>query len=300
MAKWLHGLMTPLAVLHALPAAAAPPVGPDDAKEIVVSGIREPKRAAAEFVAAITLAHEGQIARFETGLCPEVYGLLDDQKAAVVARLREVAETVGLEVRRPGCRPNLVVTVAADPPDFIRTLHRKRPWLFRDLDRAEIERLTTTRAPGRAWHLIGWRESDGRRAQHFTDTQGEYLDAHLTPMHQFSRLKRSKRPTLDLAFVVLDLPSIVELTLPQLADYVAMRSLAMTRPDAPAAAEGRSILGLFEDLRSGDAPAETLTARDLAYLKALYAAGRPTSAAQQRATMARIAGEELAGRVEGR
>ncbi len=103
MAKRQLGLVTPLAMLLTWPAAAAPPAGTDPPKEIVVSGIREPEQAAAEFVGAISLAREGQIARFESSVCPAIYGLLDDQKAAVEARLRQVAETVGVAVQRPGC-----------------------------------------------------------------------------------------------------------------------------------------------------------------------------------------------------
>src|SRR3546814_19328423 len=83
---------------------------------------------------------------------------------------------------------------------------------------------------------------------------------------------------------------------PQLADDWAMRTSAMTRPVTAVAAEGRSILGLFDDRRAGRAPAQSLTARDLAYLKALYSTRSVSTAAQQRATMARIAARELAGR----
>ena len=298
MAKRLHGLMALSAALLLSSTLGAEPPPLD--KEIVVTGIREPEKAAAEFVGAISLDHGGQIARFETSVCPALFGLPDDQKAAVEARLREVAKAAGIAVEDPGCRPNLVVTVAADPADFLANLYRKRPWLFHDLTRSEIDMLTTTRAPARAWHLVGRRESDNRVAQHFFDTQGEYNDAHLTPSHQFSRLKKSTRPALTLAFVVLDLPSIVELTLPQLADYAAMRAFAMTRPGTAATIGGRSILGLFEDQREDRSPAASLTAWDLAYLRALYGTRSLTTATQQKATMARLAAQEIARDVEKR
>src|SRR3546814_20545293 len=75
-----------------------------------------------------------------------------------------------------------------------------------------------------------------------------------------------------------------------------MRTLAMTRPGTAVAAEGRSILGLFDDRRAGRAPAQSLTARDLAYLKALYSTRSVSTAAQHRATMARIPARELPAR----
>lgn len=301
MAKGPMGCAALVAALLLSPdVRASPPVETSADKEIVVTGFREPQQAATEFVDAVSVEHEGQIARFESRICPAIFGLPDDRKAAVERRLRKVAEAAGIEVETADCRPNLVVAVAADPVDFVRTLHKKRPWLFRDLRRAAIERLTGTQAPARAWHLVGRRESDGRRAEHFVDTEGVYLDAHLTPSHQFSRLKKSTRPMLNLAFVVVDLPSIVNLTIPQLADYAAMRALAMTRPNAQLAMDGRSILGLFDDRRAGRAPALSVTAWDLAYLRALYATRSVTTAAQQRATMARIAGETLAGKAEPR
>src|SRR3546814_14784957 len=85
-------------------------------------------------------------------------------------------------------------------------------------------RLTAASTPGQAWHLLERRESDGRRAEHFVDTRGEFMDAHLTPSHQFSRLKKSMRPALTLAFVVIDLESAKGLTVPQLADLIGRAS----------------------------------------------------------------------------
>ncbi|HEY9552448.1 hypothetical protein [Allosphingosinicella sp.] len=300
MAKRLFRLGALLAASLIASVAEAAVAGDAPDNEIVVTGLRESEAAAAEFVGAISVDHDNQIARFEGSICPAAFGLPGGEKSAVESRLHAVAEEVGIEVGRPDCRPNLVVIVAADPVDFIRTLHRKRPGLFRDAERRDIARLTAASTPGQAWHLLERRESDGRRAEHFVDTRGEFMDAHLTPSHQFSRLKKSMRPALTLAFVVIDLESAKGLTVPQLADYWAMRTLAMTRPGTAVAAEGRSILGLFDDRRAGRAPAQSLTARDLAYLKALYSTRSVSTAAQQRATMARIAARELAGRMHER
>lgn len=299
MAERLYRLGALLAAVLFWPVVAEA-AGPGDTpaeNEIVVTGPREPEEAAAEFVGAISVDHDNQIARFENGVCPAAFGLPDAEKTAVEARVREVAGEAGVEVERLACRPNLVIIVAAEPAEFIRTLHRKRPWLFRDLERRDIARLTAALTPGQAWHLLERRESDGRRAEHFVDTRGEFMDAHLTPSHQFSRLKKSMRPALTLAFVVVDLSAVRKLTTAQLADYAAMRTLAMTRASTETTL-ARSILGLFDDARAGRTPAASLTAWDSAYLKALYATKSVKTAAQQRATMARIAAREWIATVE--
>src|SRR3546814_12856952 len=88
------------------------------------------------------------------------------------------------------------------------------------------------------------------------------------------------RPALTLAFAVIDLESAKGLTVPQLVDYWAMRTLAMTRPGPAVAAEGRSILGLFADRRAGRATAHALTARPPAHPNALYSPRRLSQAPQ--------------------
>src|SRR3546814_6128144 len=164
MAKRLFRLGALLAASLIAPVAEAAVAGDAPDNEIVVTCLRESEAAAAEFVGAISVDHDNQIARFEGSICPAAFGLPGGEKSAVESRLHAVAEEVGIEVGRPDCRPNPVVIVAADPVDFIRTLHRKRPGLFRDAERRDIARLTAASTPGPAWHLPERREAGGRRA----------------------------------------------------------------------------------------------------------------------------------------
>lgn len=92
---------TPLAVaLLAAPAAAQ-----GDAP-IVVIGQRDAEKQIENFVGALTQASpRGQIARFETAVCPAAFGMSDAQRAAVAERIRAVAAGVGLKWQRPAANP---------------------------------------------------------------------------------------------------------------------------------------------------------------------------------------------------
>ncbi|HEV2746698.1 MAG TPA: hypothetical protein VGW34_05295 [Allosphingosinicella sp.] len=260
--------------------------------DIVVTGTREPRRTLAEFVAAASDDHNGQLARFYTAICPASLGLPEGLGAAIADRVRDIAGAAGIEVAKPGCRPNLLVVVAERGRDFAAAFRDKRPALFRQLGSRELSQLLDTDEPVRAWQLVRLREADGRRAEPFVEGPGYVLDAHLMPSHSSSRLQKSMQPGLAMSFIVFDIGAIEGLTLTQLADHAAMRTLARTRSTAAGA---RSILGLFEDRRAGRRPARALTPRDLAYLKALYRTHGTRTAAQQRRSMARMVERQLAG-----
>src|SRR3546814_13571411 len=123
MAKRLFSLGARLAASLIASVAEAAVAGDALDNEIVVTGLRESEAAAAEFVGAISVDHDNQIARFEASLCPAAFGLPGGAKSAVKSRLHAAAEDVGLEVGRPDCRADLVVIVDADPVEFIHTLH---------------------------------------------------------------------------------------------------------------------------------------------------------------------------------
>src|SRR3546814_1012211 len=48
--------------------------------EIVVTGLRESEAAAAEFVGAISVDNDNQIARFEGSICPAAFGLRSEER----------------------------------------------------------------------------------------------------------------------------------------------------------------------------------------------------------------------------
>ena len=262
---------------------------PPASDEIVVTGQRDREEAIQEFVESVTVDANGQVATFRVPVCPMSFGLPSTYADVIVERIRKVAGEADVPLAEPGCDPNLIVVVADDSRDFFDALRRDRPALFHALNLSEIKDVQDTDEPVRAWQLVQLRGSDGRPARWVRFQIGgtftppvQMLDG-VTP----SRIQKSTRRDLSISFVVFDLAATDGLTLTQIADHAAMRTLART--DA-AEAGTPSILALFQE---GAYHTDGLTAWDAAYLKSLYATNNTVSASQQQANMARLIGEEL-------
>lgn len=282
----MPGLMFALAMLVS---AQSPPAEGDP---IVVTGTRETREQVRSFIKGITVETEDQIAVFADNVCPFATGLPPAHNEVIVRRVRKVAADAGIPVAKEGCRPNLTVIVAADGRGFLKHLRKERPTLFPEMTRREREALEN--GPVRAWQTIELRRADGGPVEmiSFLEVPGEppkYIPggAYVVPDVANSRIRKSTRRDLSRSFVVFDLDAIRGMTLAQVADYAAMRTLARTKPGRGE----RSILGLFD--KAGGAPAAELTRWDAAYLKSLYATSNTLAASQQRKNMGKIVREEL-------
>jgi len=269
-----------------------------DGGEIVVTGDRDRDRAVRGFVAGITVESEEQIARFPDPVCPASFGLSGAFNAFVAGRVREVARDAGIRVAAQPCRPNIVIIAAERGEDVLAAIQRRRPALLAGLDPSEIRRLTRMDGPVRSWQVVEQRGGDGREMERISFirmSNGSLIyigpSRHLnTPVA--SRLERNVRQDLALSVVIFDLDAIDGMTLAQIADHAAMRSLARTDPEA--APSGRTILALFQDMRAGAVPAGALTSLDAAYLRAVYATDNRIRGRQQQANIARAVIRESA------
>ncbi|PWG02606.1 hypothetical protein [Sphingosinicella humi] len=276
-----------LALTPAFPLCAEPPASPAD-DEIVVTGQRDREEAIHDFIETVTVEANGQMATFRVPVCPMSFGLPADYNEVVATRIREVASAAGVPLAEAGCDPNLVVIVADDSRDFFHAFRRDRPTLFHALELSEIKDVQKAEGPVRAWQ-VQLRGSDGRPARWVRFQVGgsmspprQMLDG-VTP----SRIQKGTRRDLSITFVVFDLAATDGLTLTQIADHAAMRTLARTEP---ADARAPSILALFNE--DGPHP-DSLTTWDAAYLKALYATNNTVAASQQQSNMARLIGKAL-------
>lgn len=140
-----------------------------------------------------------------------------------------------------------------------------RPTLFHALDLFEVKDVREAGGPVRAWQVVQLRGSDGRPARWARFKVGDWW----SPPRQMldgvrpSRLQKATRRDLSISFVVFDLTATDGLTLTQIADHAAMRTLA--RADAATGGEP-TILALFEE---GGYRVDGLTPWDAAYLKSL-------------------------------
>jgi hypothetical protein len=267
--------------------AATPPV---EDEQILVTGSRDAARAVADFVGQVTIETANQIAKFATPICAASFGLPSGYNEVITARVRQVAEYVGIGTAGDGCRPNIVVVVADSGGDFVERLHGERPDLFRMMELGDIRRVLRLAGPSRAWQVIEQRGADGRPMNWIEVGRERRLRPSLDGVMP-SLTQQPTRQDLSLSFVVFDLEAIEGLTLLQIADHAAMRALART--DIAGLPARRSILTLFTDRASGATPAGELTGWDIAYLAALYRTGNTVSAHQQRSSIARTMRREL-------
>ena len=271
-------------------ASQAPPGPPPAREDIVVTGTRDAGRAVRDFVAAVTVETDDQIARFATPVCPASFGLPPAHNEVITARVRQIADYVGLGAAADDCLPNVVIVVTESGGDFVERLHHERPDLFRMMELSDIRRVLRLAGPSRAWQVVELRGADGRP----TDWLEVGKERRLRPALSGVMPSLTQRPTrqdLALSFIVFDLDAVAGLTLLQIADHAAMRALART--DAAALPARRSILTLFADRDAGAAPAAELTGWDVAYLGALYRTANSVSAHQQRSSVARTMRREL-------
>ena len=237
------------------------------------------------FVDAVTLQVEDQAPRFHAPVCAAAFGLPADYGAAVVARIRNVAQAVGAALERdPGCRPNLIVMVANDSREVSEVLRRVRPDIYIGLETIAIERMLATRGPVRAWQSSEAVRAEGGASYEDRDAF-VHQDVHLHNGPPASLLRTTTRRDLRLSVVLFDVDAIDGLTLRQIADHAALRGLAPTRP--PRMATGETILALFDGARAHEGALAQLTNLDLAYLRALYRDDGASKGALQRAALAR-------------
>jgi hypothetical protein len=263
-AGWLAAFA---ALCAALPAAAqdvpAPDPGESDTTIVVTGKAREPsQREVSEQARELSRVgrfqlYEEALPRFETPLCPAVFGLRDDYAAEIVARIRLNATRLELPLGEADCAPNLLVAFMRDGRTFLAEFERKRPEMFRLVAASERDELLRQAAPVRVWTNIGLRWTGNG------PPPIGWPRARPSVRGQLARPAMPEARDILSAVVLFDEEAVVGMTLEQLADYATMRGLSHTRPasgDEPMA----TILAMFED------GTDELTSFDISYLRSLY------------------------------
>lgn len=248
-----------------------PPAGtqePVTLEDVLVEGQRL-EELTREFVDEVSAPPRRRgLARWRGGVCVGVMNIRPATAQALADRVSQLAMDHGLRPGDPGCRPNIVIAFTGDAPALSAGMVDSHRRLFRigvdGLDRgnAALEAFETTDKPVRWWHV-----SLPINAE--TGAPGIRLPGD--PSAPFVRGEglvnkgRWVRDDLRRVFIVVDIDQVAGLMLPQLADYLAMVSLAQIDPDADTAGYA-TILNLFDD----PAAYPGLTGWDRAYLRGLY------------------------------
>ena len=296
MAATVLSLAMSTVLLTMSASAVAPSSPPSEPNTIVITGTKPSRPAIHNFIDDLTVDTEGQIAMFEQPICPASFGLPEDYNRIVEQRLREDAARVGLRTAGERCDPNVIVIVADSPGPFVAELQRQRPPMFVGLEWNQVQDVLKSNEPVRTWQSIEPRGADGRPLERVMFTPAGPAAGNgvwFNPWTVGSRLQANIKPTLVSSFVVIGADAADGLTLTQIADYAAMRTLARTR--VTPAPKRRSILGLIGGA-DRDRTVDQLTPWDLAYLRALYRTSNGVSAHMQQSDMASAMKRELDSR----
>ncbi|HST90949.1 MAG TPA: hypothetical protein VLJ13_01985, partial [Brevundimonas sp.] len=218
--------------------------------------------------------------------CVGAANLRPETAQYIVDRVSTVAQDVGLRSGGPGCAPNLLIVASSDAEAVARGLVAARPVAFRmggggmDRGRNALDDFQKTDRPIRWWQVSMPVDAEsGVRATRIpgdcdpttcNDAVGSVLGyAPNVAVFAASRIRTQIVDDIFRTVVVIDVDDVSSLSALQIADYIAMVSLAQIDPDADTSAYA-SILNVFQD--GSDVP--TLTGWDRAYLEGLYKAER--------------------------
>lgn len=225
--------------------------------------------------------HRG-IARWDRDICIGVANLRPDTAQFLVDRVSAVAEDVGLNPGLPGCKPTVIIIASDDPDGLAATLTHQQRRAFRrggsgmDRGRTALQRtFVASDRPVRWWQVS--MPVDSETGQRAIRIPGECLSPCMNPedyaptiaVFAASNLSTQIVDNLTRAIIILDIDQVGQVSGQQLADYIAMITLAQIDPEADTRSYA-SILNVFED---PDA-APGLTNWDMAYLNGLYDAQR--------------------------
>ncbi len=266
-------LCTNQALSAGAPLEPAPePVVADDVEDITLTGQRPGvlRQMMEDLIIEIgdPVSSNRGYARWRDRLCVGVYNLPDAKIAQYIAdKITVVALEVGMKTGSPGCSPNLHIIFSPDARTLATQMVDATPRMFMPYGGTEgttqglaaLERFKSSEAPVRWWQITMIVDEFGYPAIVLPDGTGG-----ATTRATGSRLKATTNDALWGSLVIVDASKLGNVKWPQLAEYLAMVSLAQIEPDG--APGNNSILSLF----TATTPPPGLTDLDLTYLHALY------------------------------
>lgn len=274
-----------LALITLAPTAVAQPDQTPE-ESVIVTGqrTRDAVRAFVDQMAA-PAGNADQLATWDgsRNICPGVAGLRAHYAQFVLDRMAQRAANVGLEFGEPGCHMNILIAVSADPDAIARDLfehHRRLMGYYQErghksAGRSALRAFVSSDAPVRWWHVSRTVARDGDVIGDVggcaEDDRGGGLDVKhpcfpVVHVGSNSRAANSSHQSFGVAFIIVDANRLRNVNFDQLADYLAMVTLAQLNPEADSSTYP-TILNLFS--AGANAP-PAMTDWDIAYLQGLY------------------------------
>jgi len=269
-----------LAALMLIGSAQDAPVRQDTPVELpdVVAEGRRLEQLAREFINDVAApTRDRGLARWNTRLCVGALNLRADVARTIVDRISDVADGLGVETGRPGCRPNALIIATDDGAGMATAMveYRRRAFDIGSLKITQndgaLEAFMTEDRPVRWWQMSIPTDSEtGQRAIRLPGDVDPSTNEPIAPriaVFAASRIQSQIRDDLTKVFIIVDIDDVDGLTTTQLADYLAMVTLAQIDAQGDTAGYD-TVLNLFRD-REG---VSGLTSWDIAYLTGLYGA----------------------------
>jgi len=278
MRCWVPAAGIVASIVASLAAAQPPPSPPsDDSDQDIVIQARTEEEVD-RFVRALTQNARGrQIARWNDRICPKVLGLDPVHASYITARLGTLARGLHIPVASGRCRGNIIMVVAGDADAFTRLLVKRYPRLFADPQEGMAP-------PGRIRQLLEPRPVRWIAASSTGNADGGPINGP-NRIYSASRLRTSTRENATLSFVIVDAGKLEKITWSQLADYLALVTLA--RPAMDADYDRTTVLSIFRIRDGGGRGPGRLTSRDANLLRGLYSTSAAASADAQRSSIRR-------------
>ncbi|MDI1280097.1 hypothetical protein [Brevundimonas sp.] len=282
----LLGSSLPQSVPASSPASDVTRQVPEDAPAVTIGDVEiiaRPQGAMVrEFVNEVAAPNRNRgIARWEKDVCIGVANLRGAAAQYIVDRMSTVALEIGLTPGEPGCEANVIV-IASDAPDRVaeELVNERLNVLIMggsgmDQGRAALNAFASSDRPVRWWQISMPIDSQtGAAAIRLPGECGGSCTggADFGPKVRLPTSTRLSSPIVDSLIrtvIIVDLEQVRGVTVQQLADYLAMVTLAQIDPDADTHAF-QSVLNVFENPASADG----LTEWDQTYLQGLYRANR--------------------------
>lgn len=221
------------------------------------------------------------LARWDSQICVGVANLKGEAAQYLADRISTIAEDLDLRPGAPGCTPNLLIVATSDGNGMAETLVGERRRAFRmggaGMDRggAALQDFVETDRAVRWWQMsLPVDSNTGAPAVRISgecrnDCESVNDIAPQIKLDSASRLRTQIVDRIIRTIVIVDVDQVSQLSINQLADYIAMVSLAQINPDSDTSGYA-SILNVFSQPDYTD----RLTDWDQAYLGGLYNAER--------------------------
>lgn len=239
---------------------------PTDLGDVVVRGRLEDQVQAFVGEVAQNAAPRGRfLAAWRDRVCPGVVNLEGARAKALLDRISTVAADLEVPTGQPGCDPNVVIVFTNDGAGLASAMVEREPNVFRhpnvnSLNRpaSDLAYFTGAETPVRWWHLsMPVHLGSGQRVVRLPGESSRAVGGD-------GRLNIDVADVLYKVIIVVDTDHLNGVQLPQLADYLAMVSLAQMDPRAEVG-DFNTVLNVFNRPTVAG-----LTDWDQSYLQAVY------------------------------